>query len=351
MKRQGRQAESFCTAPDRSVLAALIFGKPGAPVSELAESLSAKWIGQADPPLDRKRMSPEEARAEPDVLLDNLFSESLFGGASLVQVTISRETEARPFLDALDELEKATDPPAGRLLIIAGDLGPRSKLRKTFETADRAVSLQLFERTEREFEAWVKSRLTEQSVKLEPDAETLLVNRLLEDQSLAASEIEKLAVYAHDQTGPLGVSDIRDLVVLEDQSTGFDLIDLSLDGETEKLNQLLLDQLREANAAIPVLIGLLNQVKRLLKAHEISASGINGPKIGEKLFPRIYDRQWPAFERRMSRWAPERLLTVVDRIEMIDRQCRRAGSPQEALVCRLLIDIAQIARAASRRHA
>tara|TARA_Y100000052_G_scaffold26871_1_gene32785 strand:- start:47751 stop:48794 length:1044 start_codon:yes stop_codon:yes gene_type:complete len=345
VKRQGRQAEAFCSQPDASINAALIFGKPGAPVSEFAEQLARSWISASAQPLDLVRVPPEDAKNDPDAVAEGLFSPSLFGGASLIQATISRETEARPFLNLLAELEEMSEPPAGRLLIIAGDLGPRSTLRKTVEGLSKAVSLQLFERTDRDFERWVKDALAKAKLLIEADAESLLIQTLLQDQSLAQAEIEKLSIYADDLGRSVTIEDIRSLIVLEDQSSGFDLIDLALDGQRAPLARLLQDQVHDDSAAIPVLIGLVNNLKRLVKAHELSASGVQGKAIGEKLTPRIYERQWPAFERRLSKWAPDRLFALLNRVEEVDVACRQAGSPQDALVRRLLLDVATAAAA------
>lgn len=350
MKRQGRQAESFCRKPEPGVYAALIFGKPGAPVSEFAEQLAARWMKAGDPVLDLKRIPPEEAKASPESIEEGLFSQSLFGGASLLQCTIARETEARPFLDVLDLLEKDDEPPAGRLLIVAGDLSPRSTIRKKFEGLKSATTLQMFERSDRDFEIWVQDHLAEAKIECETDASGLLVQTLMHDQSLAATEIDKLALYADGLGRPINSEDVRSLIVLEDQSSGFDLVDLALDGDQKTLSALLQEQLREASSAIPILIGLNNQVKRLIRAHELSATGVQGMAIGQKLTPRIFDRQWPAFERRMAGWSPERLFALQGRIEEVDTQCRRAASPQEALVRRLLMDVAQVAAAGRRRR-
>ena len=345
MKRQGRQAESFCTQPDAAIYGALIFGKPGAPISEYAEQLARSWIKSSDCPLDLVRVPPEDAKSDPDSVAEGLFSPSLFGGASLVQTTVSRETEAKPFLNLLTELEESSEPPAGRLLIIAGDLGPRSTLRKTVEGLKKATSLQLFERSDRDFEHWIKDKLSKSAIDIDVDAEALLTQTLLQDQSLARAELDKLTLYALDLGRPVNSDDIKSLTILEDQSSGFDLIDLALDGQRAPLAQLLQDQIHDASAAIPILIGLVNNLKRLMKAHELSASGIQGKAIGEKLIPRIYDRQWPAFERRLSKWAPDRLFALLNRVEQVDVACRQAGSPQDALVRRLLLDIAHAAAA------
>lgn len=346
MKRQGQKAEAFCQAPDPASAAVLMFGKPGAPLDEFIELLIANWLKSATEPLDRKRISPEDAKQDPGAIADELFSASLFGGASLIQTHIQRESEAAPFLNALEIIESRGQMPPGRLLVIAGDLGTKSKLRKAFEGAKAATALQFYERTARDFENWLRAQLREENIRLTPDAEAALTGLLLEDQSLARSELQKLSLFASGQETPLSVANVRDLIVPGEQHSHFELIDLALDGKAKELAALL-PQIAQDGAAIPLLIGLTNQLKRLVQAHDIAASGVTGPQIGGQLFPRIFDRQWPAFESRMRAWSPPLILALLNRVSEVDAACRRAGSPQEALVARLLMDVAQ---AASTRH-
>lgn len=351
VKRQGRQAETFSKQPEAGTFGAVIFGRAGAPLSEVGEALAASWKKSTNPPLDILRLSPEAAKEAPERILEGLFSESLFGGASLVMTSIARETEARPFLDALKQIDESSEPPAGRLLVMAGDLSTRSTLRKTVEGLSKSTTLQIFERTERDFENWVKDWLANARLALEAEAEIHLIQTLLEDQSLARTELEKLALYADDLDRKLTVADVKSLVSLEDQSSGFEMVDMALSGQTKPLAAQLETQLQDGSTnAIPVLIGLINQFKRVLRAHEISASGVNGAKIGERLTPRIFERQWPAFERIMGSWPPDRALTMMSRIEEVDVSCRQAASPQEAHVRRLLLEVSAHAERQKRRR-
>ena len=347
MKRQGRQAEAFCSAPDPQSAAILLFGKPGAPIAEHVSQLGDTLLKASKDPMERKRVSYEDAKQDPGSIVDDLFSASLFGGVSLVEYTLQKESEAGPALDALKAIDERGEMPAGRLIVIAGDLGPRSKTRKAFEASKHATALQFFERTPQDFARWVEDHLRESQIEIEPDARQLLVQMLMEDQSLAESELGKLALFSDSLGRPLTTSDVNSLVALEDQSSHFELIDFALDGKTRELANML-PHIAMETAAIPLLIGLLNQLKRLSTAHEISASGIQGARIGEKLFPRIYERQWPAFDRRMRVWSPTILLSLANRVAEIDGECRRASSPQDALVGHLLLDIARTAQARAR---
>ncbi len=347
MKRQGRQAEAFCTAPDPDTAAALIFGKPGAPLDEFSETLVRNWQKASKDPLDIKRVSYEDAKQEPGMIVDGLYSASLFGGANLFIATISRETEAAPFLEAVAEIESRGQMPDGRLLVLAGDLTTRSKTRKTFEGAKHATALHFFERTEREFENWVKTWLDTHSVRLEPDALQSLIASLQDDQSLAPSELSKLELFAADRDEPLSRADVANLIALEDQSSHFELVDLALDGRAADVGRLL-PKLSLEPVAIPILIGLVNQLKRLSQAHEIASQGVTGPRIGDKLTPRIFERQWAPFERRMQIWHPPRIINLLSRIHEVDAECRQAASPQEALVGQLLLDISRVGQAVRR---
>lgn len=321
---------------------ALVFGRAGAPLEEHADLLKANWLRQSSEPLDLKRLSPDEAKQEPGSVTDALYSASLFGGSSLILTHIQKESDAAPFLDALKDIEERGELPSGRLLMIAGDLTTRSKLRKTVEASKAATSLQFFERTAREFEQWVRDKIQAEKIPLEPDAEHLLVQSLMDDQSLAASELDKLSLFAAGRGTPVTRAAITELIALEDQSSHFELIDLALDGHAKDLARRLPQIALEASA-IPLLIGLLNQLKRLSAAHEIAASGVSGPAIGNKLTPRIFERQWPAFEKRMRTWTPPRVLALINRVADANMACRVAGSPQDAIAARLLIDIAQVA--------
>ena len=140
--------------------------------------------------------------------------------------TITKDSEAAPFLTAVSEIETRDSLPAGRMLLMAGDLTTRSKLRKAFEAAKRATSLQLFERTQREFENWIKDRLDKDKVSLDAEAFQTLVYLLNDDQSLAPSELQKVALFAADRNEPITKKDITSLIALEDQSSHFEMIDL-----------------------------------------------------------------------------------------------------------------------------
>lgn len=347
MKRQGRQAESFCKAPDPDTAAVLMFGRPGAPLDEHADLLIRNWQSAASQPLDIKRVTFDDIRHDPALLVDELFAASLFGGASLFVATLARETEAAPFLSALTEIDSRKELPEGRMLLLAGDLTTKSKLRKAFEDAKHGTALQFYERTAREFETWVRDWLAQEKIRIEPDALHALVTALQEDPALAASELSKLALFAADKETPLTISDVRQLVALEDQSSHFELIDLALDGKLQDLGQHLPRLAAEASA-IPVLIGLVNQLKRLSLAHDIAAQGISGPRIGDKLFPRIFERQWPDFDRRMQVWQTPRILALLSRVHEADMACRQAGSAQDAIVAQLLLDIARAGQAGRR---
>ena len=177
-------------------------------------------------------------------------------------MSIQRETEAKPFLEAVEALENTSQAPSGRLLIIAGDLTTKSKVRAMFEAGTRTTSLHLFERTERDFENWVKSKLRDDGVRLEPDAEIALIQTLLEDQSLAMSEMEKLCLFSIDHPEPLTLTDIQNLIALEDQSSHYELIDLALDGKLQALAAGLSGKFSDGSGGVSVLIGLVNQLKR-----------------------------------------------------------------------------------------
>lgn len=348
MKKQGRQAESYASAPDQTIRYSLAFGRDGAPVDETANALIAGLLKAIRDPVEHLRMDADDLKNDPGALETHLFSPSLFGERKLVDLRITKETEGKPLLELL-EATKGTAP-EGWLVVRCGDLTAKSKLRAAFDKPTDRVLLHLFERSDRDFEAWVLGVLREANVRIEPDAQDALMAVLMKDQALARTELDKLVLSAEARDEPLSRAEIGELIALEDASSHFELIDLALDGNVPVLATRLETQVHDAAQAIPTLIGLSNQVKRLLAAHQLSSEGITGKAIGDKLKPRVFERQWPAFQSRMSTWSPDRCLALLSRIGELDIASRRASSPQDAFVRKLLLDVAVSAQSGRRRR-
>src|SRR5262249_35582128 len=106
-------------------------------------------------------------------------------------------------------------PAAAFLLIEAGDLTARAKIRVAFEQAARAIALPFYDDEPAALTALAHEMLKEAGVRMTSDAEALLDSSLPGDRGLWRGEIEKLALFAHRRETPIAAIDIAALLPVE----------------------------------------------------------------------------------------------------------------------------------------
>ena len=132
MKISGRNADSFARDPDPNVCAVLVYGPDSGLVGERAATLARASGVDPEDPFAATALRGEDLAGSPGRLLDEAAAIPWGGGIRVVRVRGASDALA-PALSAL--LER---PPEGAFVVIeAGDLGPRSRVRRLFEDAAR----------------------------------------------------------------------------------------------------------------------------------------------------------------------------------------------------------------------
>ncbi len=341
MKLRGRDALGFARRPDPDMSCILVYGPDPGQVTETADQVLAAWKKAADPPFELERLHEAGLRSGADDLMDRMYETSLFGGSTAFHATLHGEAASKTLGDLLKALDKRTDKPAIKLLIRADALATRSKLRKVFEGAKYAMALQLFERSPREFDAWLDSALKDAGVNLTQEARQH-ASRILSDPEVnAVGEIEKLALYSGGRTTPVTLPEFLALATETSEAEQYEIVDLAMDGALDRVAKALSDASPGTIKAIPVLFALTRALYRFAAAHTLAGEGKSGSEIGNSLFPRVFPNNWAAFERSMRRWSPTRITAALSKIAELEQRAKEAGMPDEALVRRFLMDIAR----------
>ncbi|HBQ49250.1 MAG TPA: DNA polymerase III subunit delta, partial [Hyphomonas atlantica] len=136
---------------------------------------------------------------------------SLLGDPRVIRVRTSGDKIAALLIEAIQKGDSQEEYYSARLIIEAGGLQKRSKLRAAAESAQSTACLQLFADDAGDIEQRVKSVLKAEGVEIIPEALALFVGDLPGHRNLANSEIEKLALYARGLGRPLDLNDVRAL--------------------------------------------------------------------------------------------------------------------------------------------
>jgi DNA polymerase-3 subunit delta len=334
MKHAGAKALAFCENPPARPRAVLLFGGDAGMVSAAADQLASHWLPKGHDPLNYVKLTEDDLKRDPLILVDELVARSLMGGDRLVRVRIDRETSAKPIMAAIGEMDSGLLKPEAAFIVEGGDLGRASKLRAAFEDAEKAAALHLYADDEAGIADLLEKRLAAAGVAIEPDALAAFAAELPGDRRLALSETEKLELYALDLGRPINAGDIALLSPAEQPRGADDAADAAILGDHPGAAVAINRFLDAGGSAISAMRTLHFRLLRVLDANAQGAAN------GSRLRPPIFDKEWPVFARALKDWPADRLKRTFAALHESEKQCKQGQAPVEAIVRRLIDRVA-----------
>lgn len=339
MKITGARQDGFIAAPDAAVVCILLYGPDRGLIRERSRKLAIGVVEAPDDPFRVVELSGADIKGDPARLADEAQALSFGGGRRLVRL-----------IDVTDAVSKTIESylgiatPADALMIIeAGELGPRSSLRKLFEKAGNAAAVACYADDSRSLSRVIAETLGAHGLKPSPDAAAFLAGNLGSDRSVTRGELEKLALY---MGGP-GTVELADAmaVVGDNATTALDDISLSAaSGDQAILDKALSRALDEGLHPVQILRGAARHFLRLHEAVGHLASGKNPDAAMKSLRPPVMFMQADRFLAQLQRWRPARLSNALDILTQAEMDCKTTGMPIEAVCGRALMRIAQAAK-------
>lgn len=335
MKFVGKKAEGFIKKPDPACWAILAFSEDEGVANDAARSVLSSW-GE----LELILLEDDAIKRDPALLFDALEAQSLLGDERAIRVRTNGDKIAALLLEAVKLADETPNRFAARLVVSAGGLQKRSKLRAGFEAAKSAAALQLFADEVSDVADLVKSALENVNASAEPGVIEAFIGDLPGHRGLARQEIEKLSLYAHNLGRTLTIQDIHKLSATDiDHALGA-AISAALDGRSEQAVRML-DRLLVSGAnTITVLRAIQRETQRMLQAHELG--GLQG-NVGMKLRPPVWNSEWPAYSKRLRSWSPKRLARILERIYDAEQKVKIAGPSGEPVLRMLMNDLCRVA--------
>lgn len=338
MKIAPATAQSFLSRPPEGLRACLFYGPDGGLVRERAEALGSRHVGETGDPFRVSDVSPAALAEEPGLLADEANQLSLTGETRLVRLEGATDAAAEPCRILL-----GGGPSPALVVVEAGELGPRSKLRKLFEDAPDAAAVACYADDPAALGRLIRDTFAEAGISIAPDAAAFLTERLGADRKITRSELDKLVLYA----GPGGT------VALEDAAAcaGADA-SLTLD---ELCDAVSCGRGEAAIAGCDILAGegvqpvaILRAAQRHFTRLQLAAARVEaGSPPGtalKSLRPPVFFKREPAFREALGLWSAARAGAALDRLVEAEAACKRSGALPATLAARALLDIARRAR-------
>ena len=338
MKLPGNRVEGFLKAPD--VPAVLIYGPDSGLVKERLDRLSKTVLDDLSDPFRMAELSMAMLKDDPARLADEMAAISMMGGRRVVRVRDASDGLTAP-------LQSWLDNPVGDalLLIEAGELTPRSTLRKLAESAAKLAALPCYADEGGALTAVIAESLRAHGLAADPDAIGWLSEHLGGDRLQTRSEINKLALYMGDQTKVT----LADAAAVTGDNAALSQDDLALavsDGDQGTAQRVLDRLLNEGTSPITVIRGLQRHFTRLHQAMGLMKDGKNAETAIAGLRPPPHFRMAGRMKTQLGRWPADKLATALDVLLNAELDCKTTGLPAPEICGRAVL---QLTRAAGRR--
>lgn len=338
MKIAAHTAEKFSKNPPDHIRVCLFYGPDSGLVEARFKQASLAIVPDLKDPFCVTELSAERLKDDPASLFDEAGAQSLTGGRRIVRIKEVTDTHHKP-------IESFCLSPVGEALILlsAGDLGPRARLRRLIEQQDNAAAIPCYLDDATHIAQLIAENLTAKGITLSKAAEEYLLNNLGANRGVSLMELEKLALYAA-KTGHLAYAECVTLIGDSGAMMIGPVLDAVCLGDAMALERHLPRALAAGNQPIAILRSLSSHLLRLHLVLGLIHQGQSEQIALKSLKPPVFFKQAAAFRQQIRLWRPALLADMLGVVLQTEQACKQTGSDAVMLVSRCLHQIAANAR-------
>jgi len=340
MKLQTREIDKFLSAPPPACHVFLFYGPDQGLVFARGRTMAQHFAPDLNDPFTVTLLDGDDVIKDPSRLTGECAMLALGGGRRLIWLRDADEKCAK----ALEHLLLSANN-AAILIIEAGELSPKSNLRKLAEAANNAAAIPCYVEDAGQIAQYVTRELNAAGWRMTRDAATWVGQNLGGDRGLVQQEVQKLITYlgAPEQNNEAGLESLKAVAaggaVLEED----EFMDAIGTSAAIPMAQKLMV---EGQAPVNILRTLGRHAGRLYATQLRIAGGEDMKSAMDALQPKIFFRRENAFRAQLSRFSLRYLSRLRTELWRLEAQCKQTGAPDELLISQLILRLDTSARAA-----
>ena len=336
MKLGGAQATAYFSKPDLTHSAALLFGSDALRVDFRRQQLMKIIAGDnAEEEMRLERLSGADVRKNPAALLDAIKAQGFFPGQRLVVLEDATDGLAKPIEAALQEWQSGD----AYLLIVAGSLNARSKLRGVVEGAANAVALGIYNDPPQPTEVLEQAAKAGLSTFQADAKEALIALGQALDMGDFAQLLTKLSLYQGNET-EVTLEAINAVSPASIEAGLDDMLFILGDGKANEVGPYLKRLFGQGMNPTSVVIAASRYFRQL---HLASLSGGNVDQALSRMRPPVFGPRKIRMAAQIRKWGTPRLERAVQELFDADLSLRSSPkAPLHALLERSFIRVAMM---------
>ncbi|MEC7490731.1 MAG: DNA polymerase III subunit delta [Pseudomonadota bacterium] len=338
VKISAAKAGGFLLAPPNDISAILIYGPDLGLVRERAETATKAVSGTLSDPFNVVELTPAVLRDDPARLTDEACTLSMTGGRRVIRLRDTTDVVAGAIKDAIAANVSAL------IIVEAGELSPRSKLRGLFEKPLGVAAIPCYADEGAALESLVRETLAHRGLSAEPVVVSWITSNLGADRMVTRMELEKMALYAMGQS-TVSLKDAQDIIGDTAAITIDDVVVAAAGGDLKNLILSLARARFEGITAITILRATSRHLFRLEEACAEITLGVPADQVMKNLRPPVFFRQRRDFLKQLTKWRQKSLNRARNELIQAEMECKSGRGPEAAVCERVLMRVAAMAGA------
>ena len=336
MKLTGRDAQAYFRRPDTSRAGVLMYGEDAMRVAHRRKEVIDALVGpKGEEEMRLARMSGADLRRDAPMLMDAIKAQGFFPGPRVAFVEDATDGITDAIASALNDWRGGD----AQIVVTAGQLAAKSKLRKLFETHREALAIGIYSDPpgRDEIEAALRKAGLEQVDRTAWDALEGLA-RALEPGDFRQI-LEKVSLYKLGDSTPLTAEEVGALAPASVEAELDDILNVVAEGRREEIGPLVQRLAGQGVAPVTLLIMAMRHFRVLYAL----ASAQGGPQAGvQRLRPPLFGPRRDRMLRQAQGWSADNLEAALGMLMDTDLPLRSAGqrAPAMALVERGFVRLA-----------
>ncbi len=339
MKLGSRDAPAYFAKPDPKKAGLLIYGQDVMRVALRRQEVIAALVGpDGETEMRLDRIAAADLRKDGALLSDAVKAQGFFPGLRVAFVEDATDGLAEVIAAALEDWRDGD----AQIIVTAGSLNARSKLRRLFESHSNAYAAAIYD--DPPGRAEIETLLSNSGLaEISRDGHGAIdaLARALSPGDFRQT-IEKLALYKIGDTAPVSAGDVAAVAPLSADAELDDLIHVVAEADPGAIGPLL--RRLEAQGVNPV--SLCIATLRHFRTLHAAAADPGGPGKGlSKARPPVFGPRRDRMERQARRWGLARLEQALGLLVDTDLSLRSASpAPAMPVMERTLVRLTRLGR-------
>ncbi len=306
------EIQRYLKAPDFSKAVHLVYGPDRGLVSERSMKLAAATGIDLSDPFSAIKIDADSLGNDPDRLMNEAYTVSMFGGARLVWLRGVANN-----VSLAKQLERLLDQPPENTICLfeAGDLRKGTKIRDQVERAKNAVAIPCYTDNTRDITALLDNTLTSNGQTIGLEARHLLLSLLGGDRAASRAELDKLTLYCWGKN-EITADDVNN--ALGDVSAiSIDAItDAVITGNIAAFDKSVTKFSASGASKFQLFAAIIRQFQSLDKMRaEMEKSGKSANQMIAAARPPIFFARKAAVENALNKWSSKAIRAAHQRLQ------------------------------------